>query len=46
MGQDIVANSSEIINEGKLKVGTDKKKLKERSVQIWIFLQRVNCEGI
>ena len=37
LAQDIVANSSEIINEGKLKVGTDKKKLKERLVRIWIF---------
>jgi len=37
-GKDIVANSSEIVYEGKLKVGTDKKKLKERYV--------VLCDGL
>ena len=29
-GKDIVANSSEIVYEGKLKVGTEKKKLRTR----------------
>jgi hypothetical protein len=28
--QDIVANSSEIVYEGKLKVGTDRRKVKDR----------------
>jgi hypothetical protein len=37
-GKDIVANSCEIVYEGKLKVGTDKKKLKERYV--------VLCDGL
>eukprot|EP00092_Neocalanus_flemingeri_P012439 GFUD01013410.1.p1 GENE.GFUD01013410.1~~GFUD01013410.1.p1 ORF type:complete len:1387 (-),score=368.57 GFUD01013410.1:1178-5338(-) len=37
-GKDIVANSSEIVYEGKLKVGTDKKKLKERYV--------ILCDGL
>merc|ERR1719232_2032914 len=36
-GKDIVANCSEIVFEGKLKVGTDKKKLKDRYV--------VLCDG-
>ena len=29
-GKDMVANSSEIVYEGKLKVGNDKKKMKDR----------------
>jgi len=37
-GKDIVANSSEIVYEGKLKVGTDKKRLKDRYV--------ILCDGL
>jgi len=37
-GKDIVANSSEIVCEGKLKVGTDKKRLKDRYV--------ILCDGL
>jgi len=37
-GKDIASNSSEMVYEGKLKVGTDKKKLKERYV--------ILCDGL
>jgi len=37
-GKDIVANSSEIVYEGKLKVGSDKKKMKDRYV--------ILCDGL
>jgi len=37
-GKDIVANCSEVVFEGKLKVGTDKKKLKDRYV--------ILCDGL